>query len=259
MNHGRNQYVNMTKVVAIVQARMGSSRLPGKPLKMILGKPALELLLERLSLAKNINQIVVATSKNSEDDAIEDLCGKLGYICFRGSSDNVLKRTSQASDSVDAEIIANITGDCILTCSEVVDEAVEYFLKHDIDYLSNLMKQTYPQGVDIRVFRAKDLREICNIVAKQNDVSCQEHVYLYFEENPQDFRIHIMKAPHEFFRPEWRLDLDYEEDLKLLNIIFEDLYTRNPFFGLKELVNWLDTHPQYRSINQNMFRKPVRP
>ena len=68
-----------------------------------------------------------------------------------------------------------------------------------------------------------------------------------------------MKAPHEFFRPEWRLDLDYEEDLKLLNIIFEDLYTRNPFFGLKELVNWLDTHPQYRNINRNLFRKPVRP
>ncbi len=251
--------INPKKVVAIVQARMGSSRLPGKSLKMILGKPTLELLLERLSLANNINQIVVATSKNSEDDAIENLCSKLGYVCYRGSSNNVLLRISRAADSVDAEIIAYITGDCILTCSEVVDEAVAYFLKHDIDYLSNLMKQTYPQGVDIRVFRTKDLREICKIVNKKNDVSCQEHVYLYFEENPQDFRIHIMEAPSEFFRPEWRLDMDYEEDLKLLNVIFEDLYIRNTCFGLKELVNWLDTHLQHRNINQNMLRKPVRP
>ncbi len=246
------------KVVSTVEVRMGSTRLPGKSMKLIQGKPTLEILLERLARSKRVDQIVVATTVKREDDIIEHLCERLGYPCYRGSSENVTLRVAEAARGANADIIAEITGDCILTCAEVVDEAIEYFLSHDIDYLSNLMEQTYPQGVDIRVFGAKDLMSNAEIVTATNDIPGQDHVYLYFEEHPEKYRIYRMKAPPEYYRPEWRLDLDYEEDLELLRIIFDSLYPNKPDFTLKDLVAWLDINPQYITINQRMYRKPLR-
>lgn len=250
----------MTKprIVSTIEVRMGSSRLPGKTMKLIQGKPTLEILLERLARAKRVDQIVVATSVNPEDDAIESLCKRLGYSCYRGSLDNVTLRVAEAAREANADIIAEITGDCILTCAEVVDEAIDYFLSHEIDYLSNLMEQTYPQGVDIRVFRAKDLMANAKIVTAANDIPGQDHVYLYFEEHPEKYRIYQMKAPPEYHRPEWRLDLDYQEDLDLLRIVFDSLYPANPGFTLRDLVAWLDANPQYITVNQGMHRKPLR-
>ena len=247
----------MPKIISTVEARMGSSRLPGKTLKYILGKPVLELLLERLSCSQTLDDIVVATSTNLEDDPIADLCEQLGFKCFRGSATDVLGRVVGAAQMTGADVIAQITGDCILTCAEVVDNAVSLFLKGNYDYISNLMVQTYPQGVDTRVFRAVDLEEIDTRLAGC-DKDAREHVYLYFEEHPERYRLYNMVAPAAYFRPDWRLDLDYTEDLELLTRIFEELYPDNPKFTLGELIRFLDSHPQLKAINQNMIRKPLR-
>ncbi|MDD5657776.1 MAG: glycosyltransferase family protein [Elusimicrobia bacterium] len=237
---------------------MGSTRLPGKSLMLIAGKPALELLLERLGRARTVDQIVVATTVNAEDDAIVRLCGRLGMACFRGSPDDVLGRVSDAARWAKADVIVEITGDCPLTCPEVVDEAVRTFLAGGIDYLSNLLEQTYPQAVDVRVFRAADLREVHERLAGA-DQPLREHVPLYFEEHPERYRTLIMRAPPEYHRPDWRLDLDYEEDLMLLRRIFEALYPKKPDFSLRDLVAFLDAHPELKAINQGMLRKPLRP
>ncbi len=245
------------RVVSTVEARMGSTRLPGKTLLPILGKPSLEMLLERLRWSRSIDEIVVATTVLPEDSAIEQLCQKLGLSCFRGSPDDVLNRVARAAENARADIVAEITGDCPLTCPEVVDEAVELFLKGGMDYLSNLKEQTYPQAVDVRVFRAKDLKEIDEKLAG-TDRDVREHVYLYFEEHPEKYRIHVMKAPPEYHRPQWRLDLDYPEDLRLLTKIYGDLYPNNPRFTLKDLVTYLDAHPELNTMNAGMLRKPLR-
>lgn len=247
----------MQKVVATVEVRMGSSRLPGKTMMKILGKPTLELLVERLRRAEMVDEIVVATTVNSEDDMIEALCRHLGIRCYRGSADDVLGRVVNAAHSAGADVIVEITGDCIITCPEVVDDAVRTFLESDYDYLSNLIEQTYPQAVDVRVFRIRDLNEIHEQLAG-DDTAAREHVSLYFEEHPERYRIHVMKAPPEYHRPEWRLDLDYAEDFRLLTILFEALYPKNPQFTLSDLIAYLDAHPELQSVNRGMLRKSLR-
>ena len=237
---------------------MGSSRLPGKTLEEIAGKPALELLLERLAQAGEVHDIVVATTKEAEDDPIEALCQSLGYKCFRGSTEDVLGRLARAARWAGADLIAQITGDCVVTCPEVVDLAVQTFRATECDYLSNLMVQTYPQAVDARVFRADDLEEIDRELAGQ-DAALREHPYLYFEEHGERYRLVNLYAPAQHRRPQWRLDLDYAEDLELLRILFGDMYPQNPQFSLDDLVAYLDGHQELMSINQTKERKPLRP
>jgi spore coat polysaccharide biosynthesis protein SpsF (cytidylyltransferase family) len=246
------------KVISTIEARMASTRLPGKSLKSIAGKPALELLIERLKKSQEIEQIIVATTNQPEDDSIEKLCRELSISCYRGSPDDVLDRIVRAAESINGDIIAQITGDCILTCSEVTDLAIRTFRTVGCDYLSNLMIQTYPQGVDIRVFKLKDAKEIADSLAI-NDQPCREHPYLYFEEHPEKYTIHQLIAPSNHFRPKWRLDLDYEKDLQLLQRIFEDIYPNNPNFNLGDLIEYLDQHPELKSINSGVPRKPLRP
>lgn len=245
------------RVVATVEARMRSSRLPGKAMKEIAGKPALELLLERLSRSREINDIVVATTSSDEDNVIQDLCQRLGYKCFRGPSEDVLHRVAAAAEWAGADLIAQITGDCVVTCPEITDLAIRTFRSTGCDYLSNLMVQTYPQAVDARVFRASDLQEIDSHLAG-DDSPDREHPYLYFEEHGERYKLVNLYAPARHRRPEWRLDLDYQEDLELLRIIFGDLYPSNPEFGLEDLIAYLDDHQDLREINQEMPRKPLR-
>ncbi|MBI21868.1 MAG: hypothetical protein CL780_06450 [Chloroflexi bacterium] len=246
------------KVISTIEARMASTRLPGKSMALIVGKPALELLIERLQRAKEVEQIIVATTIQPEDDVIEELCHQLNISCYRGSSDDVLDRLVRAAESINGDIIAQITGDCIITCPEITDLAIQTFKTVNCDYLSNLMTQTYPQGVDIRVFRFKDVKEIADSLAI-NDQPCREHPYLYFEEHPEKYEIYQLLASPKHFRPEWRLDLDYEKDLQLLRKVFEDIYPNNPHFNLENLIEYLDNNPELQSINSGMIRKPLRP
>jgi len=247
----------MYRIVSTVEARIGSSRLPGKTMKQILGKPTLQLLLERLMRARTIDQIVVATTTNPEDDVIEEFCDSFAVSVFRGSSEDVLDRVEKAARESEADIVVEITGDCILTDPEVVDSAVKLFLNSDYDYISNLMMQTYPQGVDVRVFWYHHLKKINEELAG-DDPDAREHVTLYFEEHPELYKIFNMSAPQIYHYPEWRLDLDYEEDLKLLTIIFEGLYIKNREFTLKQLIDFLEKNQHLKKINCGAIRKPLR-
>ena len=139
------------KIVALVQARMGSTRLPGKVLKSIVGKPMIELLLTRLSQSNELDEIVVATSDKDQNDQLQSVVESLGYQCTRGSEKDVLGRFYESAKSVNADVIVRITGDCPLVDPVLVDECIEGFKQFQVDYFSNINPATFPDGLDIEV------------------------------------------------------------------------------------------------------------
>jgi glutamate-1-semialdehyde 2,1-aminomutase len=161
------------KVVAIVQARMGSTRLPNKVMKPILGIPMIELLLNRLSKAEGISQIVVATSTNVKNDVLEEHVSKLGFQVFRGDEDDVLQRFVDAARYTNADVVVRITGDCPLVDPILVNSCVAEFKIRNVDYLSNTNPPTYPDGLDIEVFTRKALEQCIKLTDAPFD---HEHV-----------------------------------------------------------------------------------
>ena len=147
------------KIVAIVQARMGSTRLPNKVMKEIGGKPMIELLLQRLSRAKRIDEIVLATSDNENNIPLIEFVSSLGSRVFTGSENDVLERYVKASDESAADVVVRITGDCPLVDPGLVDEVIEGFIDSGSQYFSNIDPATYPDGLDIEVFHASALRK----------------------------------------------------------------------------------------------------
>lgn len=168
------------KVVAIIQARMGSTRFPNKVMRLIEGKPMIELLLSRLSRSTEINQIVVATSVDSRNQPLIDCVEKLGYQCFIGSEDDVLDRYLQAAVASKADIVVRVTGDCPVIDPCLVDECIKKFKFYNVDYLSNTMPPTYPDGLDAEVFRFSVLAKAAKEASKSFD---REHVTPFIREN----------------------------------------------------------------------------
>ena len=164
------------KVVAIVQARMSSSRLPKKVMKTIDGKTVIQILLERLSLSKMIDEIVVATSIESSDDVLVEHLKKLGFKYFRGSESDVLSRYTGAAKDNNADVVVRITGDCPLVDSSLVDECIDQFFKSACDYLSNIEPPSFPDGLDIEVFSSSALR---TAFSQATDIFDREHVTPY--------------------------------------------------------------------------------
>src|SRR5439155_17526415 len=152
LESGWRQRGRPMKVVATIEARMRSSRLPGKVLRPVVGKPLLELLIERLRRARRIDQVVVATTDNPADDAIAEVAGRSGAACFRGSEEDVLDRVLRAAQSVAADVIVEITADCPLADPHVVDRMVEVYLANKYDYVANVLRPTYPAGFEVQVF-----------------------------------------------------------------------------------------------------------
>ncbi len=139
-------------IVAVVQARMSSTRLPGKVLAEVAGHPMLWHVVHRLRRARLVNRIVVATSENPADDAIQQFCKQESIDCFRGSESDVLDRYYQAAQAFSADVVVRITADCPLIDSNIVDRVIQHFLDDDLDYVSNALRYTYPDGLDVEVF-----------------------------------------------------------------------------------------------------------
>jgi glutamate-1-semialdehyde 2,1-aminomutase len=139
------------KIVALVQARMGSTRLPNKVIKEIVGRPMIELLLKRLSQSKEVSQIVVATSENEENDSLQSLVTALGYQCTRGSENDVLSRFYESAKRTGADVIVRITGDCPLVDAKLVDKCIIGYKSEAVDYFNNTESETFPDGLDVEV------------------------------------------------------------------------------------------------------------
>lgn len=245
----------MTKIAAIIEARMTSTRLPGKHMKKILGKQILALLIERLKNVKPLDQIVIATTINKEDRAIEELSRKLGVKCFRGSEDDVLGRVLKAAKKVQADLVVEVLGDCPLIDPQLVEEGIKIFLKGNYDYLNNALERTYPDGFDFQIYPVKILEEVDVLTKNPLD---REHVTLYIYTHPEKYKIKILRAKGELDWPELAITLDTHEDFKLIKIIFEALYPKNPQFTAYDVVRFLRANPKLLTINKDIKRKRVK-
>jgi spore coat polysaccharide biosynthesis protein SpsF len=236
----------MPKVIASIEARMGSTRLPGKVLADIVGKPALSRLLERLRLCQSIDDIVLATTTNPLDEQLIEWAESEGLEYYCGSEDNVLDRVVCAHEKMGSDIIVEICGDMILLDPEVVDLGVDTFLHNKCDVVTTTGKKSYPEGVDVVVFQLSDLQWINQNTAS---VEHQEHVSLYFFENDFKYTILNLMAPRCFQLPHWRLLLDYPEDLEAIREIYSALIKQlGPTFSLEHIVDYVKKSPTIKKI-----------
>jgi spore coat polysaccharide biosynthesis protein SpsF len=227
-------------VVAIVQARTGSSRFPRKVLAPVLGKPMLLRQLERVNRARTVDQIVVATTADSSDDEVAELVAAADYDVFRGSENDVLDRFHQTAVAAKAGVVVRLTGDCPLTDAALIDEGVEAWRagQPEVDFVSNALSETYPDGMDVEVFSAELLERAWREASLPSE---REHVTFWFWKTGR-FRVERLSSSEPLGQV--RLTVDYPEDLDLVCQVYERLYLRNPEFGLADIVAVLpELHP----------------
>ncbi|HUF09855.1 MAG TPA: glycosyltransferase family protein [Rhodothermales bacterium] len=241
--------------VCTIEARMTSTRLPGKVMKPILGRPSLELMIERLRRAQRLDQIVVATTTNSTDDVIEDLAGKLDVGCFRGSEEDVLGRVLGAAKAYEADLIVETTGDCPLIDPFLVDQVVGTLEANDVDYCANCVVKTYPLGMAVQAFPTRVLEQVDRLT---QDPADREHVSLYIYEHPERFRLlHVISGFGQEIS-QYRLTVDTPEDFEVVTRVFETLYPSRSDFGLADIVDYLHRHPDVAAINRHVAQKSAR-
>lgn len=245
-------YKNKGKICATIEARMTSSRLPGKVLMEFCGKSDLEHIIERLRRSKYIDEIVVATTVNCQDDAIVELCEKINCKYYRGSEEDVLLRVLESAKSVEADYIVEITGDCPVIDWRHVDKLTEMFFSGEYDYASNTIERSFPRGFDTQIFPVTILEEVNNITRNPVD---HEHVSIYIYTHPENYKLLNWKADQTMNHPEIEITLDTKEDYKLIKSIYERLYPSNIDFSSEEVVELLMNNPDLMKVIENTHRK----
>ena len=236
-------------IAAIVQARMASSRLPGKVLMEIMGKPALWHLVDRLSKSRFIDKIVIATSDRDEDKPILKLAQDMGVGSFAGSATEVLDRYYQAARKYDVETIVRVTADCPLIDPELVDKIIGIYLESDgkLDYARKGL--SYPDGLDVEVFSFKVLEKAWKEAKKKSQRG--EYVTTYIWGNPQIFN--TLTVENEVDLSSMRWTVDYERDFELVTEIFKNLYKEGEVFHLRDILEFLDKHPGLAESNRDLI------
>ena len=240
------------KTVIIVQARMTSTRLPGKVLKTVLNKPLLEYQLERLREVKLADEVIIATTINSSDQPIIDLCDCLSIPFYRGSEEDVLSRYYEAAMQFQADTIVRITSDCPLIDPEIIDRVIDYYQQNhpNFDYVSNCLGRTYPRGMDTEVFSFKSLDEAFNQATAQGD---REHVTPFIYR--QFDRYNLGQVNYFQNHSEHRWTIDTLEDFELIKIIIESLYPSKPKFSLQDCLDLSSQNSEWRMINKYIEQK----
>lgn len=233
---------------------MTSTRLPGKVLFEIEGKPALEYMINRVKKSKLVDDIVVATTINDSDLPIIDLCNKIGCKFYRGSEDDVLLRVLNAARSVNSDIIVELTGDCPFIDPEIIDDVIELYFSGDYDYASNVVEKSFPDGFDTQVFSVRNLERVSEMTDNPID---RVHVSCYFYKNPHKFRLANLTAPKELTWPDLRLTLDEEADYHLLKLIAEKLKNHKGMFSARHVISLLRQEPDLIEINKHVKAKEL--
>lgn len=236
-------------ILAIIQARYSSSRLPGKVMKKILGRPMLELQFERVKQSKLIDTLIVATSQQSDDEPIDVLCQKNGIACFRGSLNNVLDRFYQAAVGFSPEHVVRLTGDCPLLDSNVIDATIKLHLNEQYDYTSNVTPPTFPDGLDIEVMKFSVLKKAWEHAELPSEL---EHVTPYINKHPRKFKLGNYPNNKDISYMRWTVD--EAEDFEFVTKIYEELYKQNPKFNYSDVLKLQSEIPDLLKLNDQFSR-----
>jgi len=239
--------VSCPNLVAIVQARMGSSRLPGKVLAGIEGAPMLELIVRRVRQAAQIRTVVVATSVSPSDAPIAALCKQLGTTCFRGSEEDVLDRYYRAAQWIGADVVVRITGDCPLIDPSVVGKVVDRYLVGGYDYVSNTCPPTFPDGLDVEAFSFDALERSWREARWSSE---REHVTSYVRGHPELFRTANVEHDQDLSTMRWTVDCP--RDLEFVRLVYR--HVGKEAFGMAEVLQVLALHPELVTVNAGMER-----
>jgi spore coat polysaccharide biosynthesis protein SpsF len=243
-------------IVIIVQARMGSSRLPGKVLKEIRGRPMLSYEIERLRRAKRADLLVVATTTSRRDDAIVDLCASEAVEVTRGSEHDVLSRYGEAAREHGATAVVRVTADCPLIEPALVDSAIEAFASPHgaYDYVSNMLQPSWPYGMAVEVFSRAALDEA---VLEAKDAAEREHVTPFLYWHPDRYRLKSLTRTPDLSHHRWTVDTP--EDFEFVSRVIEALYPARPEFDMDDVLDLLEANPQLLTINSHVQQHVVVP
>jgi spore coat polysaccharide biosynthesis protein SpsF len=230
---------------------MGSSRLPGKmTLPIIDGRGALELMLERVARSKTLDQVIVATTVLPEDDALIELCKRIGVQAFRGDPNDVLDRYYRCACSLArGDVLVRLTGDCPLHDPAVIDCVVDYFVSGSYDYAANTHPPTFPDGLDTEVFAYAALEKAWSKAVRPSE---REHVTYYIYTHPTEFRIGNLANTTDLSAHRWTLD--EPADLTFIRRVYEELTPRDRLFGMSEVVDLLERRPDILALNCDIER-----
>ncbi|MFH1197886.1 MAG: glycosyltransferase family protein [bacterium] len=237
------------KVITVVQARMSSTRLPGKVMLLAAGKPLLLLMIERMKQAVKTGKVIVATSTNYEDDAIEKLCVENKIDFFRGHPTDLLDRHYWAGKKLKADAVVKIPSDCPLIDPKIIDRVIDHYITNfdEYDYVSNLHPATYPDGNDVEIMSFEALKTAWEN-ANQNFE--REHTTPYIWTHPEMFKIGNIKWEANLdYSTSHRWTIDYEEDYLFIKKVFEELYPVNPKFSMVDILNLLWLNPAIANLN----------
>ncbi|SFL45207.1 cytidylyltransferase domain-containing protein [Pelosinus propionicus] len=237
------------KIVIIIQARMTSTRLPGKVLKTVLGKPLLEYQIERLRRIKSADEIVIATTTNDTDQPIVDFCNRLELSHFRGSEEDVLARYHGAAEKYNVDVVVRITSDCPLIDPTVCEKAINYFIENQDKYDYVRLEQ-YPRGLDAEVFSFKVLDECFRDATDKPD---REHVTPFIYRNPERYRVKCINCEKDYSHHRWTVDAP--EDFELVRRIIEGLYPVKKMFDFVDVLDVFEKNPDWYYINEKVRQK----
>lgn len=251
-------------VLAILQARMSSSRLPGKVMANLLGEPMLARQIERLRRCRTIDRLLLATSIDPADDALAELAARIGIECFRGSLDDVLDRFHAAAAGSGAGQIVRLTGDCPLIDPGLIDRLVELHVAGGYDHSCNTLTPRWPDGLDAEVMRAEVLEAAWREAKLPSE---REHVTRFIYTRPERFRLGSLIGDADLSDQRWTVDTP--EDLAMVRAVYTALYPANPAFGTEDILAFLAAHPEIAALNRahrrneglerSLARDPAKP
>ena len=237
----------MNNITAIIQARLGSSRLPGKTLMVIEGETLLGHLVRRITPSKYLTDIIIATTTEKRDDAIVSFAEQRGLKFFRGSEHDVLDRFYQTAVAFHLETIVRVTPDCPLMDYRVIDLVIKEYIRGPYDYVSNILPPTYPDGLDTEVFSFSALEQAWNNAALKSE---REHVTPYIRNHPERFRIGNVRCTENLSALRWTVDTT--RDLEFVQAIYAHFQSRP--FGMDEILELLRKRPELKAVNVGIER-----
>ena len=242
------------KIGATIQARMGSTRLPDKVLKNIVGKPMLALQVERIRQSRLIDEVIIATTIKPQDDSIEKLAKEIGVSCFRGSEDDVISRIVETLKAYNVDINVEFMGDNPIPDPMLIDSIIGFYLKNadKYDYVTNALKTTYPPGAEVFVYPSKVLYDA---EARISEPSLREHVGIHIYQHPERYRICNLEAPSWLHYPDIHLEVDTQEDFEVISAIYEHFYKHNPGFCLLQVIDFIKANPKLGDHNVDVERR----